>query len=54
VEAHKPQSHISLTLSDVELVATPVEEILAEVWENVDKYMASIVDQVKELKTTLE
>lgn len=52
--AHKPQSHISLTLGDMELVATIVEERLAEVWENAKKHRASIVVQVQEVKTALE
>ena len=46
VKAHKPQCHISLTPDDVELVATTVEERLAEVWENAEKHKDSIVDQV--------
>jgi hypothetical protein len=53
-KAHKPQSHISLTSDDVELVATIVEERLAKVWENAEKHRASIVDQVQEVKTALE
>jgi hypothetical protein len=53
-KAHKPQSHISLTPDDVELVVTTVEERLAEVWENVEKHRASIADQVQEVKTVLE
>jgi hypothetical protein len=38
----------------VELVATTVEEILVEVWENVEKHRALIADQVQEVKTALE
>jgi hypothetical protein len=41
-------------LDDVELVVTIVEERLAEVWENAEKKMASIVDQVQEVKTALD
>jgi hypothetical protein len=41
-------------LDDVELVVTTVEERLAEVWENVEKHRASIIDQVQEVKTALE
>jgi hypothetical protein len=46
--------NISLNLDDVELVATIVEERLAEVLENVERHMASIADQVKEVKVVLE
>jgi hypothetical protein len=53
-KAHKPQSHISLTLDNVELVVTTVKERLIEVWDNVEKQRASIGDQVQEVKTTLE
>jgi hypothetical protein len=53
-KAHKPQCKISLTPNDVELVATIVEEILAEVWENVEKHKDLIVDQVQEVKIVLE
>jgi hypothetical protein len=38
----------------VELVATTIEERLVEVWENVEKHMASIAYQVQEVKTSLE
>jgi hypothetical protein len=54
VKAHKPHSHISLTLDDVELLAIAVEERLDEVWENAKKHKDSITYQVQEVKTTLE
>jgi len=54
MKAHKPHIHISLTLDDVYLVATTIEERLAEVWENVEKQRASIADQVQDVKIALE
>jgi hypothetical protein len=53
-KAHKPQFHISLTLDDVELVATTNEEILVEVWENAEKHRYLIADQVQAIKILLE
>jgi hypothetical protein len=52
-KVHKPHSHISLTLDNVDLVVTTVKEKLTEVWENAEKQRDSIVNQVQEVKTTL-
>ena len=54
MKTHKPQSHISLTPDDVELVVTAVKERVAEVWENAKKHRDSIAYQVQEVKVRLE
>jgi hypothetical protein len=54
VKAHKKPMETSLTTDDVELIAMTVEDRLSEVWENVENHRASILEQVQEVKTTLE
>jgi hypothetical protein len=46
--------HTSLTIDDVEVIATIVKDKLSEVWENAENHRASILEQVHEVKTTLE
>jgi hypothetical protein len=41
-KAHRTPMHTSLTVDDVELVATIVEDRLSEVWENAQKPRDSI------------
>jgi hypothetical protein len=53
-KAHRTLPHTSLTTDDVELVATTVEDRLLEVWENVEKHRASIMEKAQEVKTVLE
>jgi hypothetical protein len=47
--------HMPYSVSDdVELKATTFEDRLSKAWENVEKHMASIIEQVQEVKTALE
>jgi len=43
-KAHRTPPHTSLTIDDVELVATTIEDRLSEAWENVKKHRASIIE----------
>jgi hypothetical protein len=53
-KAHRTPMQTSLTTDNVELIATTVEYRLSKVWENVDKHRVSILEQVQDVKTTLE
>jgi len=53
-KAHRTPLHTSLTVYDVELVATIVQDRLSKVWENIEKHRDSILEQVQELKNTLD
>jgi hypothetical protein len=44
----------SLTIDDVELISTTVEDRLSKVWENAENHRYSIMEQVQEVKTALE
>jgi hypothetical protein len=53
-KANKSPMETSLTKDKVELIATTVEDRLSEVWENAKNHIASILEQIQEVKIALE
>jgi hypothetical protein len=53
-KAHRKPMETSLTQDDMDLIATKVEDWFSDVWENVENHRASILEQIQEVKTTLE
>jgi hypothetical protein len=44
----------SLTIDNVELIATKVEDRLSKVWENAENHRVLILEKIHEVKTMLE